>query len=132
MAEIGSWGSDLVFTVNSEKQLPFDHMKRNISARWQTHNINQKKPAAEYVGIEQPSVSLDITFSAYRGQSPRKYESILEKACMAGDLNYLYIGGKRIGGNKYYIESIDTSWDEVWSKGELIRAGVSLTFKEYN
>lgn len=132
MAEIGSWGSNLVFSVNAEKQLPFRNMKRNISARWQLHNINQKKPCTEYVGIEQPSVTLDVTFSAQRGQNPRRYESLLEKACMAGELNYLYVGGKRIGGNKYYIESINTSWDEVWSMGELIRASASITFKEYN
>ena len=131
MAQIGSWGSDLVFAVNSNSQLPFNDFKREIKARWATHNINLSQPRTEYQGIEQPSVDLTVTFSAHRGQSPKRYIDKLESACKAGELNYLFVGGKRIGDGKYYIESVSETWDEVWNQGELARATLELSFREY-
>ena len=132
MAQIGNWGSALKFAVNSNKQLPFTDFKRSIKARWATHNINQAKPRTEYQGIDQPSVTFNVTFSVQRGQKPRKCIDRLEQAVRLGELQYLYIGGKRIGGNKYYIESINSNWKEVWNKGELVRASADITMKEYN
>lgn len=41
------------------------------------------------------------------------------------------IGGKKIGKNKMYLESVSETWDEIWNKGELARATLSLTFSEY-
>jgi hypothetical protein len=73
-----------------------------------------------------------VTFSVQRGQKPRKCIERLERASELGECNYLYIGGKRIGGNKYYIESVDSDWNEVWNKGELVRASADITMKEYN
>lgn len=131
MAIIGHWGSALSFAVNSNKQLPFNDFKRSIKARWATHDINMKKPRTEYQGVDQPSVSFQVTFSAQHGQNPRKCIERLEQACRLGELNYLYIGGKRVGA-KYYIESINTDWDEIWNRGELVRASANITMKEYN
>lgn len=131
MATIGSWGSDLVFSVNANAQLPFTDFKRKVSAKWATHDILGDKPRAEFQGMEQTENSMEITFSAHRGQSPRKCIERLEEACRNGEINYLYIGGKRVGEEKCYIESIDSDWNEVWNKGELIRATVEITFKEY-
>lgn len=132
MAQIGNWGSDLKFAVNSNNQLPFRNFKRSVKARWAKHNINQAKPRTEYQGIDQPSVSFNVTFSVQHGQKPRKCIERLERASELGECNYLYIGGKRIGGNKYYIESVDSDWNEVWNKGELVRASADITMKEYN
>lgn len=132
MAQIGNWGSDLKFAVNSNNQLPFRNFKRSVKARWAKHNINQAKPRTEYQGIDQPSVTFNVTFSVQHGQKPRKCIERLERASELGECNYLYIGGKRIGGNKYYIESVDSDWNEVWNKGELVRASADITMKEYN
>lgn len=132
MARIGSWGTGLVFEVSSEKILGFNSFDRTIKARWASHNINQKKPRMEYVGVEQPSVKLKIGVSAYHGKNPRQIIGQLENACKRGELHTLYVGGKRIGGNKMYIESMTTDWTEVDNRGNLLRAASTITFKEYN
>lgn len=55
----------------------------------------------------------------------------IEKAIKAGTVNWLVIGGKFVGGRKMYISSCSETWDEIWNKGELVRATVNLTFVEY-
>jgi phage protein U len=130
MATIGSWGPDLTFSVNSEKQLLFTDMQRSVKARWATHDIRNKKPRTEFLGADQTSVTMKITFSAHRGHRPRREIQNLINACRYGDIHYLYIGGKRIGTHEHYIESIDTDWTEIWNKGELVSATCDVTFKE--
>ena len=61
----------------------------------------------------------------------RKLISSMEKAAEKGQIEYLYIGGKKIGSKKMYLESISETWNEVWNNGELVKATVSLTFSEY-
>lgn len=128
---IGRWG-DLIFTVDSLRQLPFKDMQRKVGARWKTHNIFGEKPRTEFLGAEQTEVSMKITFSAHHGRAIRPRRSIqnLQEACLKGQLEYLYVGAERIGKGKHYIESIDTDWEEVWNKGELVRATCKITFKE--
>lgn len=130
MSEIGRWGSALVFSVNSQKQLPFRDFSKKLKARWATHDIYADAPRTEYLGIDQGEVKLEVAFSAHHGQNPYKSLTLLEDALSEGTLEYLYIGGKRIGKGKHYIESIDSDWDEVWNRGELMRATVQITFKE--
>jgi len=132
MADIGHWGKELSFYVNSKKQMPFRNLKREVGSRWASHNIVQQNPRTEYQGMEQTKITLEVTFSAYHGQRPYKSVSRLNTACKKGYINYLYIGGHRLGGKKYYIKSVSTTWDEVWSKGELVRASCDITFEEYN
>lgn len=129
MAQIGRWGNEITFQVNADSQLTFNDMKTSTKARWAVHIIPLSLPRTEYLGIEQESVSLSVTFSARRGQKPLRDIRKLQTACQKGYEHYLYIGGKRIGSGKCYIESIDTEWDEVWNKGELVQATAAITFK---
>ena len=130
MSEIGRWGTRLVFSVNSNKQLPFRDMERKVKARWKAHNVYNDIPWAEYMGPDQTEVQMEITFSAHHGQKPLKCITMLEEACQRGELDYLYVGGRRIGKGKHYIESIETEWVEVWNEGELIRATSKVKFRE--
>ena len=132
MAKIGNWGAGLTFQVDSEKQFPFRDMTRKVSARWATHKIVQGYTRAEYLGIDQGSITMEVTFSAERGQHPYKDISRLNKACKAGVVNYLYVGGKRVGNCKWYIDQISEDWKEVWNQGELVKATCKITFKEYH
>jgi phage protein U len=132
MAKVGNWGKELRFYVDSERQFPFRDFNRKVGARWATHEIVQGNTRAEYLGIEQSTISLEVTFSAERGQRPYRDIKALNKACKAGDINYLYVGGKRIGNCKWYIDSITEDWKEVWNKGELVKATCKITFKEYH
>lgn len=131
MAKIGNWGKSIKFSVNSQKQLTFSEMKREVAGRWAKHSILHKKPRMEFQGPDSAGVTMEVVVSAEHGVKPRNTINILEKACENGTVDYLYIGGKKVGTNKMYLESISETWSEVWNKGELVKAALSLTFSEY-
>ena len=132
MAKFANWGSTLKFKVSSKSMLTFSNFNRKVASRWAQHKIVQKATRSEYLGIEQGTITMDVTFSAEHGQRPYKCLYRLNKACKHGWVDYLYIGGKRIGYCKWYVESVSQTWDEIWSKGELIKATCKITFKEYH
>lgn len=130
--KIGNWGKTITFSVSQKKALTFGSMERSVSGRWQEHDIVGKKPKYEFAGPAASKVEIkDVVLSAEHGVKPRKTLKALEKAVEKGTVDYLYIGGKKIGKNKMKLESISESWDTVWNKGELVRATVDLTFSEY-
>lgn len=131
MAEIGNWGKQVTFFVNSQKILTFRNFKRTVSGRWSEHNIIGQKPKMEFAGPEADENSMEIVLSAENGVRPRAIIETLEKAIETGRVEYLYIGGKKIGSNKLYIQSMSETWDEIWNKGELVKATLQITFSEY-
>lgn len=131
MAKIGNWGKEINFSVNAKRVLTFSNMKREVSGRWTYHNILDKKPKGEFTGPGTSTITMDITVSAEHGVKPRNVIKRLENAAEKGQIEYLYIGGKKVGKKKFYIESLSESWDEVWNKGELVRAKLTVKFSEY-
>lgn len=131
MAEIGNWGKEIRFSVNSNRQLTFTGFQRNVSGRWAKHSVLNGKPKLEFQGPDASGVSMEVVVSAERGVKPRSTILNLERACENGTVAYLFVGGKRVGNNKMYLESVSETWDEVWNKGELARATLNLTFSEY-
>ena len=131
MAEIGNWGKDIKFSVNSMKQLTFTGFQRSVSGRWTKHSILNRKPKVEFQGPDTSSVPMELVLAASHGVRPRNTIRALERACENGTAAYLFVGGKKVGSNKMYLESINETWDEIWNKGELARATLSLTFSEY-
>lgn len=128
---IGQWGSNIKFSVNSDKQLSFRDMKRTSSARWTSHNIIGKRPKTEFLGPGMDEVTLEVVLSAEMGVRPRSEMAKFRSACKKGEVHYLYINGKKVCKNKMAITAVSESWDEIWSQGELARAVVSVTFSEY-
>lgn len=131
MAQVGNWGKQIRFSVNSESQLTFKSFKRTVTGRWAKHSILKGKPRLEFQGADASGITMDVTVSAARGVKPESVIKALERACEGGTVEYLYVGGKRVGSGKMYLESVSESWDEIWNKGELVRATLSLTFSEY-
>lgn len=131
MAKIGQWGKVLKFSVNSKKVFTFQDMKRDAGARWASHNIIKKRPKTEYLAPEPQTITMKIVLDARYGIRPRKQMKEIRQAAFTGKCNYLYIAGKKVCAHKLYIESVSETWDEVWNKGELVRATVNITFKEY-
>ena len=41
------------------------------------------------------------------------------------------IGGHRVGGGKWTIDSVDATYNEVWNRGELVSVSLSITATEY-
>ncbi len=131
MAQVGNWGRNITFSVNSDKQLTFSGFKRTVAGRWTKHSILKGKPRLEFQGADASGVNMEVTVSAARGVKPENTIKTLERACENGTVDYLYVGGRKVGSGKMYLESMSESWDEIWNKGELVRATLSLTFAEY-
>lgn len=129
---IGNWGKVIKFEVTSNKSLTFSNFKRDVAGRWKEHPIVGKKPKSEFTGPDASNTSFDVKLSAEHGVKPRKTIEELEKAAENGTVDYLYIGGRKVGEGKLKLQSMSETWDEVWNNGELVKAKVTLTFSEYN
>ena len=130
-SKIGNFGETIVFEVSQKRVLTPKDMKRSVSARWEQHKVLGKAPKSEYLGQNSPETTMTVVLSAENGVKPRSTLGNIEKAVKAGTVNWLVIGGKFVGGRKMYISSCSETWDEIWNKGELVKATVSLTFVEY-
>ena len=122
MGKIGNFGKTITFEVSSNKI---------VSARWQAHSLLGKKPKSEFLGPDADETTLTVVLSAEHGVKPRATLEKLENAVASGTVDYLVIGGKIVGKNKVYLESMSEEWNCVWNKGELVKATVELVFKEY-
>lgn len=131
MASIGRWGPIIHFRVNSKKILNFEKFKKTSTAIWTEHKMPNGKPKQEYIGNDTPEVTMEVILSAHRGVKPRKMLRELSAACHRGEIRYLFINGKKVGKNKYYLKKMSSTWDEIWDHGELVSAKVNLTLEEY-
>lgn len=128
---IGTLGTKIVFEVSAERLLTFETITREISGRWTAHEILGAKPKTEYLGPGAQAASLTIRLSAALGVKPREMLETIESMVESGSAEYLVVGGKMIGQNKFYIESASESWDRLYSRGELAAASVALNLGEY-
>ena len=130
MAELAKWG-DITFSVNSEKVFSFNNMKRSYSARWKSHNMVDGMPRMEYQGRDANEVTIDVILDAELGVNPLVEMEKFKAAAESGKTAFFYVGGKKVSVFKLYIASGTENWEKIWNQGELVRATVSLTFKEY-
>lgn len=131
MAQIGNFGSLITFEVSANRMLPLTDMKRTVSGRWKKHNIIGRSPRAEFQGADTDETKITAILSAEHGIRPRQMIDKLESAARSGQVDYLVIGGKRIGSSKVYISSLSEEWDCIWNRGELVKATINITFSEY-
>lgn len=128
---IGNWGSAITFEVSASRALTFNEMSRNVSSRWQDHPILDGKPLSEFGGAELSSVTMTVVVSAMNGVHPKEIISELEAAVENGSVDYLYIGGRKIGTDMMRLTSMSEAWDKVMNNGSLVQATLDLTFDEY-
>lgn len=131
MATIGNFGKLITFEVSSEKMLALKDLKRTVAGRWKKHEIVGAVPRSEFQGPDLDETTVTAILSAEHGVKPRATIERLEAAARSGEVDYLIIGGKRVGTGKVYISSISEEWDTIWNKGELVKATINITFAEY-
>lgn len=131
MAQIGNFGKLITFKVSSEKMLALKDLKRTVAGRWKKHEIVGAAPRSEFQGPDLDETTVTAILSAEHGVKPRATIERLEAAARSGEVDYLIIGGKRVGTGKVYISSISEEWDTIWNKGELVKATINITFAEY-
>lgn len=131
MATVGNFGKLITFEVSSNKMLALSDFKRTVVGRWKKHEIIGAAPRPEFQGPDSDETTVTAILSAEHGVKPRATIERLESAVRSGEVYYLIIGGKRVGSGKVYISSISEEWDTIWSRGELVKATINITFAEY-
>lgn len=131
MAVIGSFGKTITFETSDKRILSFKGFKREISGRWASHERVGKKPLKQFLGPDADKVTFTVTLNAWHGVKPRSTLDKIEKAVKKGTPENLVVGGVRVGSGKMVITGASQSWDEIYNKGELVRASVELTLEEY-
>ena len=128
---IGTLGTDLVFTVSDNYVFTFAGMTRDVSSRWATHETPGIKPRAEFLGPGLQTVSLPITLSSNLGVKPRQMLERVEQMVETGDSEYLILGYRPVGKNRFRVTASSETWDVIYNRGELARAKLTLTLEEY-
>ncbi len=65
------------------------------------------------------------------GIRPREIMTSIENAVENGETEYLVIGGRPVGPNKFYIASISEAFDVILSHGEIARVSLQVSMEEY-
>ncbi|MEK3996672.1 phage tail protein [Psychrobacillus sp. FSL K6-2365] len=127
---IGYFGN-VKFVSNSKKILTFSDMKYDSTVRNEKHGVIGRKPIKEYIGPELDTVSFTILLSAANGVKPRTELEVWHRMKHRQEARLLVIGGKILGTDKWTVESVSSSWDIIWNKGELYSCKVDITLEEY-
>ena len=128
---IGSFGKLITFETSDKKILTFETLKRSGEARWKDHDRIGKKPQVQFLGPGLDKFTIVIKLDARHGVKPRSTMTAIRKHRNAGTPEYLVIKGAKICTNKLVITKTSETWDEVWNKGELVRATMEIELKEY-
>ena len=131
MAVIGSFGKTVTFETSDQRILSFKGFKREIKGRWASHERVGKKPLKQFLGPDADSVTFTVTLNAWHGVKPRSTLDRIEQSVKKGTPEYLVIASQRVCSGKMVITSASQTWDEIYNKGELVRASVELTLEEY-
>ena len=62
---------------------------------------------------------------------PRTTLDRLAAAAESGEINFMVVGGKMVGTNRWRITSISEAWNVVYNKGELVKATITVSMEEY-
>mgnify|MGYP000343398336 FL=1 len=127
----GNFGSRIVFETSDRKILTFSGLSQKVSGKYSKHSIIGQKDRPEFTGPGSRSVSFKILLDVNLGIRPQDIIENIEDAIEQGEVEYLVIGGKPIGKNRFYISSVSEAMDVVLSNGGIARATLSITMEEY-
>lgn len=132
MAKLGSFGSVIRFEVKEDKKVlqPLN-VQQDIEARWSEQERFGQKPVAEFQGMNNEGITLEVKVSVFRGVNPSTTIRKIRSAISTGRLEYLILGGKRVCNSKCYIEKMTVTRNRTLKSGQLADADLSLTFREY-
>lgn len=131
MGMVGNFGSHIVFETSERKILTFSGMTQKISGKYAKHSVSGEKDKPEFTGPGNRSVSFKMILDVNLGIRPRDVLSRIEDAVENGETEYLVIGGRPVGRNKFYISSVSETFDVVLAHGEIARASLQVSMEEY-
>ena len=127
---IGYFGN-VIFQTSDNRICNFNSFKQTASASYSDHNRYRKKPEREFVSPNNQGVSFTMKIIAGHAVSPREMKDRLIGYCEQGTVCPMVIGGHKIGGGNWTIDSIDADFKEVWNRGELVSVEITVTVTEY-
>lgn len=127
---IGYFG-DIIFETSDKRICTFNDFKQTASANYSDHSRYRKKPEREFISPNNQTVSFVMKIKAGHGVRPYSMKEKLMKYCEQGTVCPLVIGGHKVGGGKWTIDSVDAAFNEVWNRGELVSVELSVTATEY-
>ena len=128
---IGRWGTRIIFTVSDKRILTFQDFKRKVAGEWAEHGRLGQKDQAEFLKPQLQEVTFSIELNAMYGVRPRSTMDALVRAVEQGEVHVLVIGTRRVGNYYWRITDISEAWDVVMNRGELVKATLDITMKEY-
>lgn len=131
MSVVGTLGSKIIFEVSDKKALLLQNMSRDSKGRWTTHATLGEKPKSEFLGPDLQSVNISIYLSSNLGVRPRSVLDAITAMVESGTAEYLIIGSRPVGKNRFKLVSASETWDKIYSRGELAKAKVSIALEEY-
>jgi phage protein U len=138
MATIGRFGSIIKFEVTKPYEkigkrriVIFDNLNQKETSRWADYEVIGEKTKSSFGGVRPEEITLTVRLNAENGVAPRHMIAKLKDAVEKGKTEYLIINGQKVGKSKVRLTDVDADWLTILNKGELSRAEVKLTFKEY-
>jgi phage protein U len=116
--------------VTKNTALILDNLKQEVSGRWSEHEIIGKKPKSEFTGADLRSFSFEIMVDINLGYKPHSILKKIHRLVEKGKVDTLMIGTHKIG-SKWKMTNASDSFDVVYAGGELAKASISVTLKEY-
>ena len=137
-----TWGTELMFRVDSKNINTFNDFTHEVSASWAKHPRISGKDRSEFLRPNPQRVTITAIFDASlyfdldKADRPSKYSpraqlDTIAAAIENGKTNYLIVNGKKIGNNRWAITSASETWEKFTPDAKLIRATVDLTLEEY-
>ena len=131
MATVGSWGTTIVFATSDYSILTFSGLTRQVGSEWAAHGRLGAKDQVEFIKPSLQKITFKIELDAMHGVRPRTTLDRLAAAAESGEVNFMVVGGKMVGANRWRITSISEAWNVVYTKGELVKATVTVSMEEY-
>lgn len=126
---VSSFGG-INFFVTRETALIISNMKQDVAGKWTEHEVIGTKSKSEFLGADLRSFSFEIIVDVQFGYKPhsimKKIHNIIEK----GKVDTLMVGTHKIG-SKWKMTNASDAFDVVYSGGELAKAAITVTMKEY-
>jgi len=131
LGALGSYGSEIVFTVSSFEVLTFTGLKRTAKGRWTVHDVLGGKPYSEFLGPDAAGVSLTINLNYQLGVYPKVVLKKLRKMAEEGQAEYLVIGGMPVCDLPMKLTNVSEEWNTVYGNGFLAECDVTIDLEEY-
>lgn len=131
MGVVGNFGSRIIFETSDRKILTFSGMTQKVSGKYAKHSASGQKDRPEFTGPGNRSISFKMLLDVNLGIRPKDVIASIEEAVENGETEYLVIGGRPVGQNKYYISFISETLDVIMNRGEIARASLQVSMEEY-